>query len=109
MQRMILTAVALALVSPIAMTDSSMPPPRGGPPIDEIATRLQLDETQKTEVKRILDAAHERMEAARKASMQQVDNELAAVLTAGQVAQFRKLMQESRRRGPPPGSRPSSN
>lgn len=108
MKRMILTAVALALVSPVALADPSMPP-RGAPPIDEIATKLQLDDTQKAEVKRILDAAHQRMEAARKANMQQVDNELAAVLTVEQLTQFKKLMQEGRRRGPPPGPPPSSN
>jgi hypothetical protein len=105
----LLTAAALAIGSQLALADTPGPPPRGGPPIDEIATTLGLDDTQKAEVTRILDAAHARMEAARKENMAQVDTELATVLTAEQLGQFKKLMQQGRHRGPPPGPPPSSN
>lgn len=110
MRRTLLSAVALGLACQLALADPPAGPPRSGPPIDEIATRLGLNDYQKTEMKRIFDEAHARMEAERKASMAQVDAELANVLTAEQLAEFKKLMQERRRdrHGPPPAPPPSS-
>ena len=105
----LLTAAAIALGSQLALADSPAAPRRGGPPIEEIATTLGLDDTQKAAVTRILDDAHARMEAARNENMAQVDTELATVLTAEQLIQFKKLMQQGRHRGPPPGPPPSSN
>ncbi len=110
MRKTLLSAVALGLACQLALADTTTRPPRGGPPIDEIATQLGLNDYQKTEMKRIFDEAHARMEAQRKASMAQVDSELATVLTAEQLTEFKKLMQERRhdRRGPPPGPPPSN-
>ena len=104
-----LTAAALAMGWQLVLADTPGKPQRGGPPIDEIATTLGLDDSQKAAVTRILDDAHARMEASRKENMAQVDSELATVLTAEQVSQFKKLMKQGRHRGPPPGPPSSSN
>lgn len=69
---------------------------------------MGLDATQTAEVKRIMDAAHARIQAAVQASMEQADAELATVLTVEQVNEFKKLMQAARPHGPPPGSPPPS-
>jgi Spy/CpxP family protein refolding chaperone len=110
MRKILVSAVALGLATQLAFADATGKPHRGGPPIDEIATQLGLDEYQKTDMKRIFEAARARMEAERKASMAQVDAELANVLTAEQLAEFQKLRQEKRRdrRGPPPSPPPSN-
>lgn len=110
MRKTLLSAVVLGLAWQLALADSPAGPPRRGPPVEKIATELGLNDYQKTEMKRIFDEAHARMEAERKASMAQVDAELANVLTAEQLAEFKKLMQERRhdRRGPPSGPPPSN-
>jgi Spy/CpxP family protein refolding chaperone len=110
MHRTLLSAVALGLACQLALADSTTGPHRRGPPVDEIATKLGLNDYQSAEMTRILEAAHARMEAERRASMAQVDAELANVLTAEQLAEFKKLMQERRRdrRGPPSDPPPSS-
>lgn len=111
MKRTILAAAALGLASQLALADPAGAPPRRGPPVEEIATRLGLNDYQKTEMKRIFEEAHARMETARKASMEQADAELANVLTAEQLAELKKMRQERRgdRHGPPPGTPPSDN
>ncbi len=105
MRRTILAAAALGLACQVALAQPPDAPPRGGPPIDEIATRLGLNDYQKTEMKRILEEAHQRMEASRQASMQQVDTELANVLTAEQLAEFKQLRPERRRDHRAPSTR----
>jgi Spy/CpxP family protein refolding chaperone len=99
-------------------------PPRGGPPIERLAQDLNLDDTQKAEVKRILDAQRAKHEAAReqlrasgqrpdretmRAQMEQNDQELeqqlSGVLTAEQLQQFKQRQAQRRqhmREGPPP-------
>ncbi len=99
-------------------------PPRGGPPIERIAQDLNLDETQKAQVKRILDAQRAKHEAAReqlRASGQQPDREtmraqraqdeqeletqLSSVLTPEQLIKFKQRQAERRQHmheGPPP-------
>ena len=99
-------------------------PPRGGPPIEMMARQLDLDDAQKTEVKRILDEQRARHETERKqfeatgqrptpeemhATFQQHDQELtqalSGVLTADQLTKFKAMQAERRehgRRGPPP-------
>ena len=98
--------------------------PRGGPPIERLAKDLNLDETQKTQLKSILDAQHEKREAARAqfrasgqrpdpetmhARMQQDDQELlqqlSGVLTSEQLTKFEQMQADRRqhmRDGPPP-------
>ena len=105
----LLTAAVLALGWQLVLADTPVKPRHGGPPIDEIAATLGLDDSQKAAVTRILDDAHARMEASRKENMAQVDSELATVLTAEQVSQFKTLMKQGRHRGPPPGPPSSSN
>jgi len=117
---MLLSASALAQQPP-------GPPPRGGPPVELLAKQLGLDDSQKSEVKRILEAERARHEADRaqfaasgqrpdpatmSTIMQQRDAELvqalSGVLTADQLAKFQALQAERRERmkngppGPPP-------
>jgi len=104
--------------------DPPAPPPRGGPPIERLAQDLNLDETQRAEVKRILDAQRAKHEAAReqmrasgqrpdretmRAQMQQDDQELmeqlSGVLTPDQLQKFKQRQAERRQHmheGPPP-------
>jgi len=99
-------------------------PPRGGPPIERIAQDLNLDETQKAEVKRILDAQRAKHEAAReqlrasgqppdretmRAQMaqdeQELETQLSTVLTPEQLTKFKQRQAERRQHmheGPPP-------
>src|SRR5262245_42519104 len=117
----LVTQAALAADAPAAPPGG---PPRGGPPIERIAQDLNLDETQKAEVKRILDAQRAKHEAARerlrasgqrpdretmRAQMEQDDQELtqqlSGVLTPEQLQKFKQRQAERRqhmREGPPP-------
>ena len=105
----IIALLALACAPAFAGPGPSGPPP-GPPPIDWIAEKLGLDETQKSEVKRIMDETRARMDAAAKQSIAQADAELANVLTTEQLSEFKKLMKEARRHGPPPlDPSPSTN
>jgi Spy/CpxP family protein refolding chaperone len=85
-------------------------PPSGppGPPIARIAAQMGLDSTQTAAVEQIMAGVRERIDVAVQESMKQADAELATVLTAEQVTDFKKLMQASRPHGPPPGSPPPS-
>jgi len=75
-----------------------------------LAEKLGLDETQESEVTRIMNDARARIDAAAKQSMAEADAELANVLTTEQFSEFQKLMKEARRRGPPPlDPSPSTN
>lgn len=98
MKRLITVTVALLLTGAAAL---GAPP---GPPIEKIAAQMGLDSTQTAEVKRIMDEAHMRIEAAVRESLAQADAELATVLTVDQLNEFKKLMQAARPHGPPPGS-----
>jgi Spy/CpxP family protein refolding chaperone len=105
----IIALLVLACAAALADHGPSGPLP-GPPPIDWIAEQLGLDETQKSEVKRILDETRARMDAAAKQSMAETDAELANVLTTEQLSEFKKLMKEARRHGPPPPDpSPSTN
>jgi Spy/CpxP family protein refolding chaperone len=101
----------LALVGGLALADGSRHGPGHGPPVAGISAKLGLDATQQAAIEKIFADAHERMETARRQSMQQVDTELATVLTADQLAEFKKLMSERRGhfRGPPPQPPASTN
>ena len=101
----------IAMTAALLFTGSAAlaaPPGPPGPPVEKIAAQMGLDATQTAEVKRIMDAAHERIHAAVEASMAQADAELATVLTVEQINEFKKLMQAARPHGPPPGSPPPS-
>ena len=100
------------------------PPPRGGPPIEMMARQLGLDDTQKVQVKQILEQERAKHETERKqyeatgqrptpeemkATMEQHDQELiqalSGVLTADQLTKLKALQaerREHRHRGPPP-------
>ena len=99
-------------------------PPRGAAPIERLAQDLNLDATQKMQVKSILDAQHAKHAAARAqfrasgqrpdretmhAQMQQDDQDvlqqLSGVLTPEQLTKFKQVQAERRehmRNGPPP-------
>ena len=100
------------------------PPPRGGPPLEMMAKQLGLDDTQKVQVKQILEQERAKHETERKqyeatgqrptpeemkATIEQHDQELiqalSGVLTADQLTKFKALQaerREHRHRGPPP-------
>ena len=83
-------------------------PPRGGPPIERMAKELNLDETQKAQVKGILEAQRVKREARMSADDQELEQELSGVLTAEQLQKFRQKQAERRERmrdGPPPPRR----
>jgi Spy/CpxP family protein refolding chaperone len=127
MKRMIvaLSAVLLTAQAALAQQPPPGPPPRGGgPPIEQMARMLNLDDAQKSEVKRILEEQRARHETERKlfeasgqrpspeemrTMMQQHDEELtqalSGVLRAEQLAKFKAMQEERRqhmRNGPPP-------
>src|SRR5690242_11664060 len=107
----VLLAAQLALAQP----PPAGPPPRGGPRIERMARELGLDDTQKAEVKRILEEQRAQHDAERKAfeasgqrrtqeemraTFQQHDQELlqalSGVFTPDQLTKF-KAMQAERR------------
>jgi len=120
----------LLFTAQFALAQQSGPPPgppRGGPPIERIAKDLNLDDNQKAEVQRILDAQREKREAARaqfqasgqrpsreemQARMQQDEQDLlqqlSGVLNTEQLAKFKQMQEERRKHmhdgheGPPP-------
>lgn len=120
MKRFPLTLLLLALGADAAL--AQRPPP--GPPIEKLATELQLDEYQKGELKRILEEQRAKMEAEReqfessgqkptreqmRERMEQAQAELLqqlqSLLTAEQIEKFKKLQEERRERmrdAPPP-------
>ncbi len=119
-----LSAVLFAAQLALAQQPPAGPPPRGGPPVEMLARQLDLNDTQKSEVKRILDeqrAAHEaerkqyeatgqrrtpeEMRAMKQQHEQALFQALSGVLTADQLTKFKALQQqrhEHMRRGPPP-------
>ena len=126
MKRIVLALSAVLLTAQAAFSQQlpSGPPPRGGPPIEMMARELNLDDAQKTEVKRILEEQRARHESERKlfeasgqrptpeemrTMMQQRDQELtqalSGVLSAEQLTKLKALQEERRqhmRNGPPP-------
>jgi len=108
MKRAPITAATAALM--MACTTAVAGPPFAPPRIDQVVEKLGLDETQKSEVTRIMQEARARVDAAAKQSMDQADAELANVLTAEQLSEFKKLMQAARPHWPPPPDpSPSTN
>jgi Spy/CpxP family protein refolding chaperone len=107
-----------------AQTPSEQPsgPPDAGRQLDRLTTLLDLTDTQKAQVKTILDAEHakmraqfqaartsgtkpsfDEMRAARQQSRTETIQQLTPVLTASQLKKFQVLMEEehgSRGRGP---------
>jgi hypothetical protein len=103
--------------------------PRGGPPFEQIAKALDLDENQKPEVKRILEEQRAKREAEREkvmasgqrpsreemqARMQAADaallEQLKGVLRTDQLEKWQQMQEERRqhmRMGPPPGAPPA--
>jgi Spy/CpxP family protein refolding chaperone len=111
MKRAPITAATVALMMTCATAVAGPPgPPFAPPQIDQVAEKLGLDETQKSEVSRIMQDARARVDAAAKQSMDEADAELANVLTTEQLSEFKKLMQAARPRWPPPPDpSPSTN
>jgi periplasmic protein CpxP/Spy len=128
MKSLALTIAALAATTSLAFADplpGPRPGGRGGPPIERLATDLGLDESQKSQVKQILETQHARMDAERQqfeASGQRPTREemrakhdamdaelrqqLSGVLNAEQLQKFDEMREQRRRQGPPPGPPP---
>ena len=124
MKRQTIALSIVLLAAQAALAQQPPGPPRGGPPIEQIARDLNLDDTQKAEVKRIFEEQRAKHEAERqqlsssgerpspetmRTVMQQRDQELTqalgGVLTAEQLTKFKQLQEERRqhmRNGPPP-------
>ena len=122
---LLLTALAANAQTPPAGGGFQGGPPHGGPSIEQLAKDLNLDETQKTEVKRILEEQHAKRDAERQklmasgtrptreqmqASMQANDaallEQLKGVLRSDQLAKWQQMQEERRQHmrsmGPPP-------
>ena len=122
--------VALAQTPP----DQPPGPPNAAHQLDRLTTLLDLTDTQKAQVKAILDAEHakmraqfqaakasgtkpsfEEMRAAREQSRAETVQQLTPVLTASQLKKFQVLMDEERgprghgRHGPPSGDAPPAS
>src|SRR5262245_6769575 len=126
MKRLTFTLATLVLAAHAAFAQAPPGPPRGGPPIDRIASELGLNDTQKEEVRKIFEAQRTKHEAEReqyraagsrpspaemKTLLEQHDQELyqqlSGVLTADQLAKLKQLQADRREhmhRGPPPGA-----
>lgn len=127
MKSTLLTLTALFLTAGIASADPPDAASAGHrPPIERLATDLQLDDYQKGEVERILEAQHESMRMARAQSeasgerpsheemrkrheqmQQETLKALKPILTEEQLQKFQTLMKDRRREppGPPPERR----
>ncbi len=129
--------VTLLLLAVFGSANAQTPPPdaRGGEHrMERLATLLDLTDTQKTQVKAILDAEHAKMRAQMQAAQssgtkpsfeqmraahQQLQAEtlqqLTPVLTSAQLKKFQVLMEEERGHGgrgphgPPSGDTPPSD
>lgn len=99
-------ATALALSCNLALAGPPDGQRRHGPPIDRLQVQLGLDDAQVAEVRKIFAAAESRMQTARKENRTQVEADLGNVLTAEQLAEFKRIMADARsrrrHRGPPP-------
>jgi Spy/CpxP family protein refolding chaperone len=126
MKRLTLALAATLLTAQAALAQQFAGPPLrdAGPPIEKIAQELGLDETQKAEVKRILEAERAKHESERAQIMSsgvrptpeemrakraehdlELTQQLSGVLTADQLAKFKALQAQRRqmmRNGPPP-------
>lgn len=125
-------ALPIVLLAAAYAVNAQSPPPGGpmrGPPFEQIAKDLNLDESQKPEVKRILEEQRAKREAEReqfrssgqrptpdemRTRMQQADAELLdklkGVLRTDQLAKWKQMQEERRAHmrsmGPPPGDQP---
>jgi hypothetical protein len=131
MKRITLALPIVLLAAYVVNAQSPPPggPPRGGPPFEQIAKQLNLDESQKPEVKRILEEQRAKRQAEReqfrasgqrptpeemRTRMQQADaallEQLKGVLRTDQLDKFRQLQEERRQhmgmRGAPSGAPP---
>ncbi len=124
MKATVLVSSVLSLAAAGASAEPPDSPPTGHrPPIERLASDLGLDESQKGEVERILEAQHAKMLAAREEAeasgvrpsheemhkrreqmQQETLEQLKPVLTEEQLQKFQSLMKERRRgpHGPPP-------
>jgi Spy/CpxP family protein refolding chaperone len=126
MKRLTLALSAAFFTAQLALAQQLPPgpPPRGGPPLEMMAKQLGLDDTQKVQVKQILEQERAKHQTERKqyeatgqrptpeemkATMEQHDQELiqalSGVLTADQLTKLKALQaerREHRHRGPPP-------
>ena len=128
MKRLTLALSAALFTAQLALAQQlpPRPPLRGDPPIEMMAKQLGLDDTQKVQVKQILEQERARHQTERKqyaatgqrptreemrATMEQHDQELIqalnGVLTADQLKKFKALQAERREhmrhsRPPPP-------
>ena len=124
------TGVALAQTPP----DRPRGPPNAEHQLDRLTTLLDLTDTQKAQVKTILDAQHARMKAqfqaaqasgtkptleemraARQQSHAETVQQITPLLTASQLKKFEVLMEEERathgrgRHGPSSGATPPTS
>jgi Spy/CpxP family protein refolding chaperone len=131
------SALAALLVVGVALAQSPAPGPNHGGgehQLERLTTLLDLTDTQKAQVKTILDAEHakmraqfqaaqasgtkpspEQMQAARQQMRAEAVQQLTPVLTASQLKKFEVLMEDEHRghgRGPhghPAGDAPSAS
>ena len=130
-------ALAALLVVGMALAQSPTPGPKHGGAehqLERLTTLLELTDTQKAQVKTILDAEHakmraqfqaaqasgtkpspEQMQAARQQMRAETVQQLTPVLTASQLKKFEVLMEDEHRghgrgpHGPPTGDAPSAS
>jgi len=127
MRTTVSTLTALCLIAGIASAEPPDAPAQGRrPPIERLATDLQLDDYQKGEVEKILESQHAKMQAAREQAetsgerpsreemrkrheqmKQETLEQLRPILTEEQLQKFQTRMKDRRRgpRGLPPESR----
>jgi Spy/CpxP family protein refolding chaperone len=119
MKRYVFALIALSALSPAF--SQSQPPPRPDPAkfLERLTVVLDLDDYQKAEVQKVLEAQRAKMEAQREqfkasgerptfeqmraaheASKKETEDALSSVLTAEQLKKFDAFMAD---RGPPPG------
>jgi Spy/CpxP family protein refolding chaperone len=134
-----LVALVLLCGAGVAVAQAPPEPPHGAPnaahELDRLTTLLDLTDTQKAQVKVILDAEHakmraqfqaaqasgtkptfEEMRAAHQQARAETVQQLTPVLTASQLKKFQVLMEEERGphhgrgpHGPPPGDAPPAS
>ena len=127
MKRMTIVLSTVILAAQAALAQQPPGPPRGGPPVEQMARELGLDDTRKAEVKRIFEEQRAKREAERQQLVssgerpspetmrtmrerheQELMQALSGVLTTEQLTKFRQLQAERRQnmRGGPPAPPP---
>lgn len=105
----IVAAGAMALACNLALAGPPDGQRRPGPPMEKLTAELDLDDTQAAEVRKIFAAAESRMQAARQENRTQLEADLANVLSAEQMTEFKQIMADARKQRRHPGPPPSDD